>query len=59
MISRLILLVLLTLHPDILNINNDYFDTMVSQIYHSELQLNKAYTAGTKARFLDSLHAWF
>ena len=25
---------------DILNIFNVYFDTMVSQIYHSELQLN-------------------
>ena len=25
---------------NILNINNDYFDTMVSQIYSSELQLN-------------------
>ena len=29
---------------DILNINNVYFDTMVSQIYSSELQLNKANT---------------
>ena len=30
---------------DILNINNIYFDNMVSQIYHpSELQLNKANT---------------
>ena len=27
---------------DILNINNVYFDNMVSHIYHSELQLNKA-----------------
>ena len=27
---------------DILNINNVYFDNMVGQIYHSELQLNKA-----------------
>ena len=26
---------------DILNINNVYFDNMVSQIYHSELQLIK------------------
>ena len=30
---------------DILNINNVYFDNMVSQIYPSELQLNKANTA--------------
>ena len=27
---------------DILNINNIYFDNMVSQIYPSELQLNRA-----------------
>ena len=27
---------------DILNVNNVYFDNMVSQIYPSELQLNKA-----------------
>ena len=38
---------------DILNINNVYFDNMVSQIYHSELQLNKANTSDTKAAFLD------
>ena len=38
---------------DILNINNDYFDNMVSQIYPSELQLNKANTSDTKAAFLD------
>ena len=38
---------------DILNINNVYFDTMVSQIYPSELQLNKAYTSDTEATILD------
>ena len=38
---------------DILNINNVYFDNMVSQIYHSELQLNKANAYDTKATFLD------
>ena len=38
---------------DILNINNVYFDNMVSQIYHSELQLNKANASDTKAVFLD------
>ena len=51
------LLLRLTLHPDylehILNINNDYFDNMVSQIYPSELQLNKANTSDTEAAFLD------
>ena len=34
---------------DILNINNVYFDNMVSQIYPSELQLNKANTSDTPA----------
>ena len=39
---------------DILNINNNvYFDNMVSQIYPSELQLNKASTSDTTAPFLD------
>ena len=38
---------------DILNIYNVYFDNMVSQIYPSELQLNKANTSDTKAVFLD------
>ena len=37
---------------DILNINNVYFDIMVSQIYPSELQLNKANTSDTEAAFL-------
>ena len=40
---------------DILNINNIYFDTMVSQIYPSELQLNKANTSNTKAAFVSDL----
>ena len=51
----------LKLHPettsryldDILNINNVYFDNIVSQIYHSELQLNKANTSYTEAAILD------
>ena len=34
---------------DILNISNVYFDTMVIQIYPSELQLNKANTSDTEA----------
>ena len=37
---------------DILNINNVYFDNMVSQIYTSELQLSKANTSDTEAAFL-------
>ena len=38
---------------DILNINIVYIDNMVSQIYCSELQLNKANTSDTEAAFLD------
>ena len=36
---------------DILNINNVYFDNMVSQIYPSVIQLNKANTYDTEAAF--------
>ena len=36
---------------DILNINTAYFDNMVSQIYHSQLQFNKANTSDTEATF--------
>ena len=38
---------------DILNINNVYFGNMVSQIYPSELQLDKANTSDTEAALLD------
>ena len=38
---------------NILNIINVDFDNMVSQIYPSELQLNKANTSETEAAFLD------
>ena len=38
---------------DILNISNVYFDYMVSQIYPSELQLNKGNASDTEAAFLD------
>ena len=38
---------------DILNINNVYLDIMVSQIYPSELQLDKVNISDTKAAFLD------
>ena len=37
----------------ILYIKNVYFDNMVSQIYPSELKLNKANTSDTEAAFLD------
>ena len=37
----------------LVNINNVYFDKMVSQIYPSELQLNKANISDTEASFLD------
>ena len=38
---------------DILNINNVYFDNMVSQIYPSELYFNKANTSDKETAFLD------
>ena len=38
---------------DISNIYNIYFDTMVSKIYPSELQLNKDNTSDTEVAFLD------
>ena len=38
---------------DILNINNVYFANMVSQIYPSELQRNKANISDKEAAFLD------
>ena len=37
---------------DVLNINNVYFDNIVSQKYSSELQLNKANTSYTETAFL-------
>ena len=38
---------------DLINIDNPYFAQMVGQIYHTELQLNKANSSDTKAPFLD------
>ena len=43
---------------DVLNISKVYFDEIVSQIYPSELKLNKANTSDTEAAFLD-LHFSF
>ena len=39
---------------DVLNINNTYSDSMVNQIYPSELQINKANSSDTEAPFLDT-----
>ena len=38
---------------DLLNIDNNFFDSMVSRIYPSKLQLNKANVSDTEASFLD------
>ena len=38
---------------DLLNIDNPYFAQMVSQIYPTELQLNKANPLYTEVPFLD------
>ena len=41
---------------ELLNIDNDFFDSMVNRIYPSNLQLNKANVSDTKASILD-LHS--
>ena len=38
---------------DLLNIDNNFFDSMVNHVYLSELQLNKANVTDTEATFLD------
>ena len=38
---------------DLLNIDNNFFDSMLIRIYPSELQLNKANVSETEASFLD------
>ena len=38
---------------DLLNMDNNFFDSMVNRIYPSELQLNKANVSDTEASFLD------
>ena len=38
---------------DLLNIDNNFFDSMVNRIYPSELQLDKANVSDTEASFLD------
>ena len=38
---------------DLLNIDNNFYDSMINHIYLSELQLNKVNVSDTKASFLD------
>ena len=38
---------------DLLNIDNNFFESMVDHIYSSELQLNKANVSDTEASFVD------
>ena len=38
---------------DLLNIDNNFFESMVNRIYSPELQLKKANVSDTKASFLD------
>ena len=38
---------------DLLNIDNNFFDSMVNHIFLTELQLNKAYVLDTQPSFLD------
>ena len=38
---------------NLLNIDNNFFDSMINHIYPSELQLNKANVSDTETLFLD------
>ena len=38
---------------DLLNIGNNFFDSMINRVYPSELQLNKGNVSDAKALFLD------
>ena len=38
---------------DLMNIDNNFSDSMVNRIYPSELQFNKANVSDTEASFLD------
>ena len=40
---------------DLLNIDNNFFDSMVNRIYPSELQLNKANVSDAEAEFYGDL----
>ena len=45
---------------DLLDIDNPYFEQMVGQIYPTELQLNKANSSDTEARFVhNKWHSFF
>ena len=44
---------------DLLNIDNSYFEEMVSQIYPPELQLNKAVILKVKSNFTLFIHIPF
>ena len=45
---------------DLLDIDNTYFEQMVGQIYPTELQLNKANSSDTEARFVhNKWHSFF
>ena len=49
------MLLKLSILDDLLNIDNNFFDSMVNRIYLSELQLNKANVSDAEASFLDLL----
>ena len=41
------------IEDDLLNIDNNFFDSIVNHIYPSDLQLNKANVTDTEYSFLD------
>ena len=44
---------------DLLNIANNFFDSMVNRIYPLELQLNKANVSDAEASYFDLHIGWF
>ena len=43
---------------DLLNMDSNFFDSMVNRIYPSELQLNKANVSDTEASFWTYIHLY-
>ena len=43
---------------DILNIDNNFFESVVNHIYPSELQLNKVNVSNTEASFLNNINLY-
>ena len=58
MLLKLSILLLSRYLDDLLNIDNNFFDSMINHIYPSELQLNKTNVSDTEASFLDYIYLY-